>query len=121
MLNCLCVGFGGFIGSVLRYLIGLVEFKEVMVFPIKTLAVNVIGSFCIALVVALGMKNQSLDPRVVLFLKVGICGGFTTFSTFAFESVQLFQGDRPGFAVAYIVLSVVLSLAAILFAQAIIK
>lgn len=121
MLNCLAVGLGGFIGSVLRYLAGLIKLNESVVFPVKTLAVNVIGAFAIGIITALALKNASLDPRLVLFLKVGICGGFTTFSTFALESVQLFQSGRGVLALVYIVLSVLLSVLAVLGAEALIR
>lgn len=121
MLNCLAVGLGGFVGSILRYLIGLIELKESLVFPVKTLAINVIGAFAIGIITAFALKQSSLDPRLVLFLKVGICGGFTTFSTFALESVQLFQSGKGVMAVTYMVLSAVLSVLAVLGAEALIK
>lgn len=121
MLNCLAVGAGGFIGSVLRYLIGLIRIDESIVFPLRTLAVNVIGAFAIGLIAAFILKGSEPDPRLVLFLKVGICGGFTTFSTFALESVQLFQNGRSGAAVAYIILSVLFSIAAVFTAEALVR
>ena len=80
MLNCLAVALGGAIGSVLRYLIGLIPVKEQFLFPIKTFAINVIGCFVIGLVTALTLKSNNLNPKLVLFMKVGICGGFTTFN-----------------------------------------
>ena len=83
MLNCLFVGIGGFIGSVCRYLIGLIPVSENTEFPIKTLCVNVIGSFLIGLIAFSVQGGKNIDPRMVLLLKVGICGGFTTFSTFS--------------------------------------
>lgn len=121
MLNCLAVGAGGCIGSVLRYLIGLIDLKESIVFPYKTLAINVVGSFFIGLIVALALKNHKVDPRLILFLKVGICGGFTTFSTFALESLQLFQTQKIVAALLYIILSIVLSILAIFLAQSMVK
>ena len=121
MLNCLAVGLGGFIGSVLRYLIGLVKLNEGLAFPVKTLVINVVGAFAIGIITALALKQSNLDPRLVLFLKVGICGGFTTFSTFALESVQLFQSGKGAMALAYMVLSAVLSVLAVFGAQALIK
>ena len=121
MLNCLAVGLGGFIGSVLRYLIGLIKLNEGLAFPVKTLVINVVGAFAIGIITALALKQSNLDPRLVLFLKVGICGGFTTFSTFALESVQLFQSGKGAMALAYMVLSAVLSVLAVFGAQALIK
>lgn len=121
MLNCLIVGIGGFIGSILRYLIGLIPIQESHHFPIKTLVINVIGSFVIGIIVAMALKHAQLNPRLVLFLKVGICGGFTTFSTFALETTQLFQGGRAFIAVLYIIASVILSILAVFAAEAIVR
>ena len=121
MLNCLVVGVGGFIGSVLRYLIGLIHIEESCVFPVKTFAVNVIGAFAIGIITAFALKNVELNPRLVLFLKVGVCGGFTTFSTFALESAKLFQDGRGVIAVLYIFFSTVLSILAVLAAEALVK
>lgn len=121
MENCFYVGIGGFIGSVLRYLIGLLPVSPANGFPIKTLCINMIGSFVIALVSALSAKNSSLSPQLVLLLKVGICGGFTTFSTFAYETSSLLQKGSIGTATAYAVLSVILSILAVFGAEMMIK
>lgn len=117
LINCLLVGLGGFAGSVLRYLAGLIPLGESDGFPIKTLAVNVAGAFLIGVIAAAATKNSGLDPRTVLLLKTGFCGGFTTFSTFALESVGLFQSGKTWSAVAYVLLSVVLSVLAVLAAE----
>lgn len=121
MLNCLAVGAGGCIGAVLRYLIGLIKISESSSFPYKTLLINVVGSFFIGMITAYTLKSNSIDPRIVLFLKVGICGGFTTFSTFALESMQLFQSAKPTAAILYIILSITLSVFAVIFSQAIVR
>ena len=121
MLNCLAVGAGGFIGSVLRYLIGLIHIEESWAFPVKTFTVNIIGAFAIGIITAIALKNAYLNPRLILFLKVGICGGFTTFSTFALESARLFEDGCGVIAVTYIVLSAVLSVLAVLAAEALVK
>ena len=117
MSSCLCVAIGGAIGSVARYLIGLIKLNESAIFPFKTLAINVIGSFLIGVIAALTIKKGAMSQNVVLFLKVGICGGFTTFSTFALESTNLFQSGRIGAAIVYILLSTTASIAAIAIAQ----
>ena len=117
MIECIVVGMGGFIGAVCRYLIGLIPVKESFVFPIKTFGINIIGCFMIGIVAALALKNSALDPRWILFLKVGICGGFTTFSSFALESANLFEKGNVGIAVLYLVLSVVLGVAAVFTGQ----
>ena len=120
-VNCLFVGIGGFAGSVLRYLIGLLPYAPASGFPLKTLCINIIGSFCIALVGALAAKNPSLSPQLVLLLRVGVCGGFTTFSTFAYETSTLLQKGSVGTAAVYAVLSVVLSICAVFGAEALVK
>jgi CrcB protein len=98
MVECIVVGAGGFIGAVCRYLIGLIPFNEGGAFPIKTFLINIAGSFLIGIIAALAMKTDWLNPRTVLFLKAGICGGFTTFSSFALETGDLIKGGRAHIA-----------------------
>ena len=86
MLNCIAVGLRGFLGSVCRYLAGQIPLGRDWGFPVRTLAINLIGSFLIGAVTALALKRAAPDPRLVLFLKAGVCGGFTTFSSFALET-----------------------------------
>ena len=107
MLNCLIVALGGGIGACLRYLIGLVPLKEPFTFPVKTLFINLLGCFVIGLIAAIAAKTTSLSPRTVLFIKTGLCGGFTTFSTFALETETLLKTGHIGLAVLYVALSVV--------------
>ena len=107
MLNCLVVALGGGIGACLRYLIGLIPLKESFTFPVKTLFINILGCFVIGLIAAIAAKTTSLSPRTVLFIKTGLCGGFTTFSTFALETETLIKTGHIGLAVLYVALSVV--------------
>ena len=107
MLNCLVVALGGGIGACLRYLIGLLPLKEPFTFPVKTLFINLLGCFVIGLIAAIAAKTTSLSPRTVLFIKTGLCGGFTTFSTFALETETLLKTGHIGLAVLYVALSVV--------------
>ena len=116
-INCLIVGAGGMLGTVARYLLGLLPIKAQNSFPIITLVINLVGAFCIGLIVALSERSASANPQTLLFLKVGLCGGFTTFSTFSLEAVQLLQSGKWGIAVTYMVLSVVLCVAAIVGAR----
>ena len=121
-LNCLFVGLGGFVGSVLRYLVGFIPTGAVTTFPIKTLVINIVGSFVIGLVCTLASRlGTAMNPQLLLFLKVGLCGGFTTFSTFALESNSLIQAGNTPLAVLYAALSVTLSIAAMFAAQALVK
>lgn len=121
MLNCIFVGLGGFLGSVLRYLVGLIRLREGVYFPYKTLCINILGSFLIGLVAAYAAKHAELNPRWVLFWKVGICGGFTTFSSFALETCQLFQGKHPAAAILYMAVSFAVSVLAVMLAQLLVK
>lgn len=121
MKNILLVGAGGFIGAVLRYLIGLLPLGHSDGFPVKTLIINIVGAFAIGLITALAAKRGSADSAFVLMLRVGVCGGFTTFSTFAFESVSLMQNGKIWTAAAYMLLSMILGCAAIVAAQMIVQ
>ncbi len=116
LLNCLFVALGGAVGSVSRYLLGLLPIKTDG-FPVITLGINVVGAFCVGLIVAALGKHSGWDPRLVLFLKVGFCGGFTTFSTFSLETAQLFQSGKTGLGVLYVAASVILGIAAVFTAQ----
>ena len=83
MVAVLCVGLGGFIGSVGRYLLGLVPVEGD--FPLMTFAVNFAGAVLIGAVFEAATEGSGLPDNAVLFLKTGVCGGFTTFSAFSLE------------------------------------
>ena len=119
-MDCIVVGVGGFVGAVCRYLIGMIPLKEGCTFPIKTFMINIAGSFLIGIVAALAMRTESLDSRTVLFLKVGICGGFTTFSSFALETTDLMKDGKMHLAAIYTVLSVTLGVLAVFAGQGIV-
>ena len=121
MIECIVVGAGGFIGAVCRYLIGMIPLKEGCVFPIKTLMINITGCFIIGIVTALAMRSNSLNPRYILFLKVGVCGGFTTYSTFALDTMDLIKGGKIHLAVIYTVLSVIFGVLAVFAGQLVIN
>lgn len=110
MLECLFVGLGGFIGSVARYLIGLLAVETASGFPVKTFCINLLGSFILGIVSESALRDPGISRNLVLFLQIGVCGGFTTFSTFSSEALKLFAGGRQGVALSYMVLSVVLGL-----------
>lgn len=113
MLNILAVGAGGFLGAVCRYLIGLVPISESFVFPIKTFFINIVGCIVIGILAAAATRNYDMSPQMMLFLKVGLCGGFTTFSTFALESADLMKTGHMGVAFLYVLLSVLVGVAVI--------
>ncbi len=110
MIEYLWVGAGGFIGSVLRYIISInVPTSD---FPFATLGINLVGSFVLAFVAVLTLNGLVSSERVSLLLRVGLCGGFTTFSTFSFETMQLAQQGDVLLACAYALLSCVLCVVA---------
>ena len=89
---------GGGIGSVLRYLIGLPFKMGTVSLPIGTLLANISAAIIIAITFALANKSN-ISPRTLFFLTTGLCGGLSTFSTFSFETVQLFQQQQFTWAV----------------------
>lgn len=121
MLNCLFVGLGGFVGAALRYLVGLLPLKNPDGFPLATFIVNVVGALAIGCIALAVSKYANLDQRLILFLKVGICGGFTTFSTFSLETAQLIKNGSIGIAVLYVVLSVMLGITAAMLPEILAK
>lgn len=113
MINIFAAGAGGFVGTAFRYLISLIPLNETTVFPIKTFIINMIGCITIGIIAMAVSKNTEMNPQMVLFLKVGLCGGFTTFSTFALETADLMKNGHMGAALLYIVLSVLVGVAVI--------
>lgn len=109
------VGLGGALGSLLRYFLST-TIKSQGDFPLGTFIINVVGSFLIGLIAFYAEKNN-LDSRLVLFFKVGFCGGFTTFSTFAFEIFNLGDNQKFSTGIFYGCLSIILSLFAIYLAR----
>ncbi|MSP39320.1 MAG: fluoride efflux transporter CrcB [Deltaproteobacteria bacterium] len=97
MKAILLVGTGGFLGSVLRYLCAAWVFRifDKPWFPVGTLAVNLLGCLVIGLLGGLAEQRRLFDQEVRLFVFVGILGGFTTFSAFAYETSILLRDTRP--------------------------
>ncbi|MFR5875113.1 MAG: fluoride efflux transporter CrcB [Eubacterium sp.] len=121
MLNCLVVGLGGFIGAVVRYIISLIPIKNPQSFPVNTFIINIVGAFAIGCIAFAVSKNENIDSRVILFLKVGICGGFTTFSTFSLETAELIKGGSVITAVIYVIMSIILGVLAVMLPQLVLK
>lgn len=113
MINILAVGLGGFVGAVGRYLIGLIPMSETMTFPIKTFGINVLGCLIIGILALSAAKGANASPQMMLFLKVGVCGGFTTFSTFALETAELIRAGSIGVALTYVIASVLVGIGVI--------
>ena len=127
IIECIIVGLGGFIGSVLRYLMNQIPIDKSGIFPFNTFLINVIGAFLISFFSIYFLTNISndLNPSTIknlsLFLNVGICGGFTTFSTFALETTDLIEMGHFGIAFSYVFLSMLLGVIAIFLPRLLLK
>ncbi len=100
MKALLMVFLGGGLGSVLRYAISKYLNLLPVHIPLGTLTVNVLGSLLLGLFLGIALKGGQLSNNLVLFLATGFCGGFTTFSTFAFENQEFLKaGDYFHFSV----------------------
>ncbi|MBM9576331.1 fluoride efflux transporter CrcB [Leptospira sp. 201903070] len=101
------IGIGGAIGSVLRYLLQY-WFGTILGFklPLGTLVANFLGSLVLGVIYAISEKLPEINPEWRFFIASGLCGGFTTFSTFSFESLQMLRTGNYILFFAYIGLSV---------------
>lgn len=111
----LYVAIGGAIGAVARYAISLLPIKSE--FPILTLITNVLGAILIGFIVGFFEGKENTSPNTLLFLKTGVCGGFTTFSTFSLEAYNLFYDKSYVLGTIYAILSVVLCVIGIFFGK----
>jgi fluoride exporter len=110
----LIIGLGGFLGSAMRYItVRWVDGKLNTLFPYGTLTVNIVGSFMLGIIYMAALRKAGLSENGRLFLGVGFCGGFTTFSAFALENFNLMQEKLPGTSLLYISLSVVVGILAL--------
>jgi len=116
MLSYLWVGIGGAAGSVLRFWLGglISNTKIGAIFPLGTLVINITGSFLIGIFAAMTSPESRFDPRwrslAVQLLMVGLCGGYTTFSSFSLQTLNLARDGEWLYAGLNIALSVVLCL-----------
>ena len=109
LIRCIAVGAGGFIGSITRYLLSKVELQKSGDYPLNTLLVNVLGAVLIGVIIAETHKN-GMSENKLLFLKFGLCGGLTTFSTFSVEMYGYLEKGNVVIAIGYAVVSVALSI-----------
>lgn len=114
MWRAILVGTGGLAGSVARYWVaGVVQGIAGTAFPLGTWTVNVVGSFLIGLVMTLSLERNLIGPELRLLLTVGFMGGFTTMSTFSYETLTLLRDGSVSLALANVGTSVGVCLAAV--------
>jgi fluoride exporter len=107
----LYVALGSALGGVSRYLVGgFIQRMWDTTFPTGTLIVNLTGSLLIGLIIRYAIDTPTFSPEVRTFLTIGFCGGYTTFSTFSYETITLLQAGEWGRAGLYLGASVLLSL-----------
>jgi len=118
----LLIGAGGFIGSISRYLIS--QFLQKIfetTFPLGTMTVNIIGSFLIGIIYAFSERSEILTAEWRVFLAVGFCGGFTTFSSLAYENFAMLNIQQFLFSALYTGLSLILGLFAVYLGVLLVK
>ncbi|WP_034044252.1 fluoride efflux transporter CrcB [Wocania ichthyoenteri] len=121
MKQLLLVFVGGGFGSVLRFVIGKYLNSTTTGIPYGTFAANIIGSLLIGVILGLAAKNDTLTQNQTLLLATGFCGGFTTFSTFAYENhLFLKSGDFTSFAI-YTIASFVIGFLAVFLGLFLVK
>jgi len=114
MKQLLIVGMGGFIGSIARFGVSKLNiYWHFLSIPMGTLTVNIVGSFIIGFLSGVASKSELLTYNMRLFLMVGICGGFTTFSSFTNENFTLIQNGQLLTALLYTGLSIFLGFIAV--------
>lgn len=112
--NILLIGIGGFIGSVARYFLSRINLTiDFYSIPLGTLSVNILGSFVIGLLAGISDKSTILTQDMRLLLMVGLCGGFTTFSSFTSENLVLMHNGQFLSVFIYTGLSILLGFAAV--------
>lgn len=120
MTAVMLVGLGGFLGAVGRYLLSLLPFPSA--FPLATLLTNLIGSILIGAVTELfSPAGPCPSSHWLLFLRTGLCGGFTTFSTFSLETFTLLEDGRTAAGAAYAFSSLAVCLAGVWLGRLLVK
>lgn len=119
MLDFLAISLGAIVGANARYWMSRSALRLLgPVFPYGTLAINVLGSFVLGFFLVWTTQRGMVDPRWRLLIAVGFCGGFTTFSSYAFESMALMEQGQWLLVATNIVSNNLLSLAAVLAGMA---
>jgi len=120
LTKILLVAIGGGLGSVCRFLVSAAMPKFALTsrwgvtsFPLATFSVNILGCFLVGLISAYFNSHSNLPPNLKLLLITGFCGGFTTFSTFAFEKANMLQNGNYATFFLYVFSSVILGILAV--------
>ena len=114
-MSFLFVALGGALGAVARYAISLIPVKSG--FPILTLITNMIGAVLIGFIVGFTSNRDGVSDNTILFWKTGVCGGFTTFSTFSLEAFNLFENKQFAAGGMYVILSCSCCILGVLFGR----
>ena len=108
------VGLGSAAGGMFRFILGKwIYHLYPQTFPLSTLIINILGCFLIGLLYGFSIKTGTLSAEVRLLLTTGVCGGFTTFSAFAYENIQLMKNGDYTMVLVYITASVVMGIVAV--------
>jgi len=119
MRDLLLVGAGGFIGAILRYVVGLVLVPRMTTaFPVHTFLINVTGSLALGVIIG-AAETRDLAPWIRPAVAVGVLGAYTTFSTFGWETVALLERGETAMASAYVLASVAVGLGAVVIGLAV--
>ncbi len=122
MVNYILISIGAALGGVFRYgLASLIQKRIESFFPYGTMIVNILGSFVLGFIMYYLDEKKLLSPQMRLFLTVGLCGGFTTFSTFSYETLNLIKNSQFLLATTNVIGSVLLCLIAIYLAYIVSK
>jgi fluoride exporter len=114
MLQVLLIGCGGFIGTVARYGMATLAYRLLgAAFPYGTMAVNILGCLLIGFVSIAAEERMMIAPTTRLYLTIGVLGGFTTFSSFGYETLTLLRVGNPTTALLYVLASVLTGLTAV--------
>jgi fluoride exporter len=117
VFNYILVAVGAAAGGVLRYWLSDVAHRIYQTtFPIGTLTVNVIGSFLVGIFIYYFDSNELISSAMKVLLTIGFCGGFTTFSSFSYETLELFRNSEYLLGIGNILLNVLLTIAALVLA-----
>jgi CrcB protein len=117
MINVIYIGIGGFIGAVLRYLISRYLNQLIPSFPVGTFIVNMTGSFILGFLMYAFISGRSISGSMRDFITIGILGGFTTMSSFAYESFRLLELNEFSLFALNVLLNFILCIAAVYFGK----